>query len=116
MPGTALVERVKAALGVEQLLVAGPLERMVSRAAVCAGSGAELLEDTIAAGAGLFLTGELKHHDALRAAEAGLAVVCTRHSTSERAALVAVERRLTELLPGVAITRSAQDRDPFSFA
>ncbi|MGD0530516.1 MAG: Nif3-like dinuclear metal center hexameric protein, partial [Polyangiaceae bacterium] len=62
------------------------------------------------------VTGELRHHDALRAAEAGLAVVCTRHSTSERAALVALERRLSELLPGVAVTRSAQDRDPFSFA
>jgi dinuclear metal center YbgI/SA1388 family protein len=116
VPGTALVDRVKAALGVEQVLVAGPVERVVSRAAVCAGSGAELMGDAIAAGAGLFLTGELKHHDALRAAEAGLAVVCTRHSTSERVALVALARRLSELLPRVAVTRSAQDRDPFAFA
>jgi dinuclear metal center YbgI/SA1388 family protein len=114
--GTALVDRVKAALGVEQVLVAGPVERVVTRAAVCAGSGAELMEDAIAVGAGLFLTGELKHHDALRAVEAGLAVVCTRHSTSERVALVALERRLSEMLPGVTVTRSGQDRDPFSFA
>ncbi|MGD0525335.1 MAG: Nif3-like dinuclear metal center hexameric protein, partial [Polyangiaceae bacterium] len=53
VPGAALVDRVKRALGVEQVLVAGPIERVVSRAAVCAGSGAELTGDAIAAGAGL---------------------------------------------------------------
>ena len=111
-----LVERVKKALGVERVLVAGPVDRTVSRAAVCAGSGADLLGDAIGAGAGFFLTGELRHHDALRAAEAGLAVVCTRHSTSERGALVALERRLSGLLPGVIVTRSTEDRDPFAFA
>jgi putative NIF3 family GTP cyclohydrolase 1 type 2 len=87
---------------------------VVSRAAVCAGSGGDLLGDAVAAGAGLFLTGELRHHEALRALDAGLAVVCTRHSTSERAALVALERRLSERLPGVTVTRSAEDRDPFA--
>jgi dinuclear metal center YbgI/SA1388 family protein len=111
-----LVERVKKALGVERVVVAGPVERTVSRAAVSAGSGADLLGDAIGAGAGFFLTGELRHHDALRAAEAGLTVVCTRHSTSERGALVAVERRLSGLLPGVIVTRSTEDRDPFAFA
>ncbi len=115
-PVKVLVDRVKAALGVEHVLVVGPVDRVVSRAAVCAGSGAELLGDALAAGAGLFLTGELRHHDALRAAEAGLAVVCTRHSTSERAVLIALERRLSVLLPGVAVTQSAEDRDPFVFA
>jgi dinuclear metal center YbgI/SA1388 family protein len=110
----ALVERVKKALGVESVLVAAPFDRMVSRAAVCAGSGVDLMSDAIAAGAGVFLTGEVRHHDALRAVEAGLAVVCTRHSTSERGALVALERRLSELLPEVTVTRSTEDREPFA--
>jgi dinuclear metal center YbgI/SA1388 family protein len=109
-----LVGRVKKALGVESVLVAGPLDRMVSRAAVCAGSGVDLMSDAIAAGAGVFLTGEVRHHDALRAVEAGLAVVCTRHSTSERGALVALARRLSELLPGVTVTRSTEDCEPFA--
>jgi putative NIF3 family GTP cyclohydrolase 1 type 2 len=111
-----LVDRVKAALGADHVLVAGPVDRVVSRAAVCAGSGGELLGEALAAGAGLFLTGELRHHDALRAAEAGVAVVCTRHSTSERAVLGVLERRLSELLPGVTVSRSVEDRDPFVFA
>jgi len=112
----ALVERVKRALDVEHVLLAGPEGREVARAAVCAGSGADLVADAIGAGATLFLTGEVRHHDALRAVDAGMAVVCTRHSTSERAALVGLERRLVELLPGVAVSRSRQDADPFRFA
>jgi dinuclear metal center YbgI/SA1388 family protein len=110
------VDRVKRALGVDAVLVAGALEREVSRAAVCAGSGGELVSDALSAGAHLLLTGELRHHDALHAVQSGLAVVCTRHSTSERAALIALERRLGDLLGGVAVSRSAADRDPFAFA
>jgi dinuclear metal center YbgI/SA1388 family protein len=112
----AVVDRIKAALGVAHLLVAGPLDRTVGRVAVCAGSGGDLIEDAIAARADVLLTGEVRHHDALRATAAGLALVCTRHSTSERAALGALARRLGERLPGVDVALSARDRDPFDFA
>ncbi len=91
------------------------IARFPSRAAVCAGSGGELLTDAIESGAELFLTGELRHHDALRGAAAGLTLVCTLHSASERAALAVLERRLAAALPGVAIARSRLDREPFVF-
>ena len=112
---TTLVDRIKHALSVERVLVAGPVDRAVSRAAVCAGSGGELLTEAIEAGADLFLTGELRHHDALRGMAAGLTLVCTLHSASERAALAGLERRLTAALPGVSIARSRVDREPFVF-
>jgi dinuclear metal center YbgI/SA1388 family protein len=111
-----LVERTKHELGLDHVLVAGALDREVSRAAVCAGSGGELVGDAIASGMHLLLTGELRHHEALRAAEAGLTVVCTRHSSSERAALAPLAARLVSALPGVEARTSAVDRDPFAFA
>lgn len=110
------VARVKKALGVEHVLVAGALDREIARAAVCAGSGGDLVADAVAAGADLLLTGEVRHHDALRAAASGLALVCTRHSVSERAALVELAKRLAELLPSVSVTRAASDADPLAFA
>jgi dinuclear metal center YbgI/SA1388 family protein len=110
-----LVGRIKRALSIAHVLVAGRVDRDVTRAAVCAGSGGDLLGDAIESGAELFLTGELRHHDALRAAAAGLTVVCTLHSASERAALVALEGRLAERLAGVSIVRSRVDREPFVF-
>jgi len=111
-----LVDRIKRALAIANVLVAGTLERDVTRAAVCAGSGGDLLGEAIDSGAEILLTGELRHHDALRAVAAGLTVVCTLHSASERATLQVLERRLAERLAGVAILRSRADREPFVFA
>jgi dinuclear metal center YbgI/SA1388 family protein len=111
----ALVDRVKAAVGASHVLSVGDLDRHVSRAAVCAGSGGDLLADAIDAGAELFLTGELRHHDALRAASAGMIAVCVLHSTSERIALASLEKALADRLPGVSVARSREDREPFAF-
>jgi dinuclear metal center YbgI/SA1388 family protein len=114
-PVRALAERVKAAVGASHVLVVGDLERRVSRVAVCAGSGGDLLADVVASGAELFVTGELRHHDALRAVAAGLTALCVLHSTSERIALPALEKRLAEHLPGVRIARSHVDQEPFVY-
>jgi dinuclear metal center YbgI/SA1388 family protein len=111
----ALVDRAKRSLGVAHALVAGDVDAPVTRAAVCAGSGGDLVPDAIAAGAQLLLTGEVRHHDALRAVDAGLAVACVRHSTSERSALAALLGRLAERMPAVAFVTSREDREPFDF-
>jgi dinuclear metal center YbgI/SA1388 family protein len=112
-PRGAIVERVKQALGVQALLVAGPLDGDAARAAVCAGAGRSLLDDVIAQKADVYLTGELPHHDALRAAAAGVTVLCALHSNSERAALRRLAARIEAEAPGVAVAISEADRDPF---
>jgi dinuclear metal center YbgI/SA1388 family protein len=108
-----VVARLKSALGVDHVLVSGPLDGIVRRVAVCVGSGGDLVGDAAAAGADLFVTGELRHHDALRARAAGLAVVCTLHSVSERPALAPLAAKLAARLPGVVVSCSSRDRDPF---
>ncbi|MDP9036348.1 MAG: Nif3-like dinuclear metal center hexameric protein, partial [Myxococcota bacterium] len=80
-----LAERIKRALDINHVLVAGGLDRRITRVAVCAGSGGDLVPDAIDAGAQLLVTGEVRHHDALRAVASGLSLVCTLHSVSERA-------------------------------
>jgi len=113
-PLRACVESVKGSLGISRVLVAGALDRPVSRAAACAGSGGELLGEAIGSGAQLYVTGELRHHDALRAIASGITVVCTLHSASERRVLGRLERLLVERLSGVTVACSAADREPFS--
>jgi len=109
----ALFDRIKHELELSHLLIAGPTEGAVNRAAVCAGSCGDMLDDVIAAGAELYLTGEMRHHDAVKTAAAGITVVCTLHSNSERAVLKRLKKRL-EQLPGVPpISISRSDRDPF---
>jgi dinuclear metal center YbgI/SA1388 family protein len=110
----ALVDRVKAELGLAYVLASGPLEGDATRVAVAAGAGGELLEDAIRAGAHVFVTGEVRHHDALSAARRGVTVIATLHSNSERAAVGAYARRLASRLgEGVIVTVSGADVDPF---
>ncbi len=109
-----VLRRIKAALGTERLLVAGPVEGRIGTAAVCAGSCGERVDDALGTGAELYLTGEMRHHDALRAAEAGMTVVCALHSVSERAVLRRVADRLKAALPGLEAIVSRRDRDPFA--
>jgi putative NIF3 family GTP cyclohydrolase 1 type 2 len=108
-----LFNRIKKELEIDYLLIAGPTEGVVTTAAACAGSCGDMLNDAIKAGAQLYLTGEIRHHDAVKAAAAGMTVVCTLHSNSERAVLKRLQKRLAET-PGMPpIQISAADKDPF---
>ena len=109
-------ERIKRELGIEHLLIAGPREGMVHRAAVCAGACGNHLDEAIAQKVDLYLTGEMRHHDAIKAVNAGLTVVCTLHSNSERPVLRRLRDRLTKEVPGVQFHLSEMDRDPFTVA
>ena len=66
-----------------------------------------------AGGASFYLTGEMRHHDALASTAAGLNVVCLGHSNSERITLKRLADRLSALLPKQRVILSKADRDPF---
>jgi dinuclear metal center YbgI/SA1388 family protein len=109
-----LIERAKRELALGAVLVAGPREGEAAKVAVCAGAGRGLLDEVMRQNVDLYLTGELPHHDALRAAAAGVTVVCALHSNSERAALGRLKERIETSAPGVEVRISEADRDPFS--
>ena len=110
----ALIDRVKRELELPHVLVSGPTDGTAQRAAVCAGACGDLLDDAIAQRADVYLTGEIRHHDALKALRAGMTVLCTLHSNSERAVLKRLKRRLEDSLPSLPVVLSRKDRDPFS--
>ena len=115
-PRQEVFDRIKGELELDRLLIAGPTDGTVTRAACCAGACGDFLDDAIKAKADLYLTGEIRHHDALKAANAGMTVVCTLHSNSERAVLKRLKTRLAEALPSLAVELSRTDRDPFLIA
>jgi dinuclear metal center YbgI/SA1388 family protein len=110
----AIIERVKRELALRHLLVAGPTSGPARRLACCAGACGDLLADALAQNADLYLTGEMRHHDALKAAQCGLTVLCTLHSNSERKVLERYARRISQSAPGLHLSLSARDRDPFT--
>ena len=111
---SAVISRIKKELNLPHLLVAGPTSGTITRAACCAGSCGDILNDAISQKAELYLTGEMRHHDALRAAQKGITVVATLHSNSERAVLKRLATRLRQQLPQIEFHLSESDRDPFS--
>jgi dinuclear metal center YbgI/SA1388 family protein len=114
MPISELIAKLKRELHLTSLLVSGSQDRSIARVAMCAGAGGEMLDDAIAAGVDLYLTGELRHHDAIKAIHAGLAVICTLHSNSERPSLMRLKSRLSQAVPDLPeIIVSQTDRDPF---
>ncbi len=108
-----VVARIKEGLDVAHVLVAGS-DRSFRRVAVAAGSAGSLFRDAARAGAELFVTGEMRHHDALEATSLGLTAISVLHSNSERRTLSSVRDRLAHEHAACAFTLSSVDRDPFT--
>ncbi len=108
----SLVARVKRALGLERVLLAGPTRGKVKLAACCAGSCGELFRSAAGAGAGAYVTGEMRHHDSLAAAAAGMTCICVGHSNSERLVLPGLRDRIRHAVAGLDVRISRADRDP----
>jgi len=110
-----IIKDIKKATGAKAIGVIGKENRVVKKAAVCAGSCGKIINQVIAAGCDLYLTGELKHHLALAAAEAGLTCICLSHTVSERFILKKLAKSLQKDIKGVTIKVSKKDSDPFSW-
>jgi len=110
-----LIERVKKQTGAKAVGLVGDTKRLVETAAVCAGTCGKIVNTVIAAGADLYLTGEMKHHEALAAQEAGLTCICLSHTVSERFMLKKVAGQLKSRMKQVTVKISKKDADPFTW-
>ncbi|KAI1195395.1 GTP cyclohydrolase 1 type 2/Nif3 [Nemania serpens] len=120
-----LLKRLSAGIGGQKyLMVALPptlsdltKTQIITKIAVCAGSGADVLKNTDAQ---VLVTGEMAHHYALRHTQLGQIVVTCFHSNSERKFLEQrlkpqLEAQLKDAGHGDALVLvSSADRDPFS--
>jgi dinuclear metal center YbgI/SA1388 family protein len=110
-----IVRRIKKATGAKAIGLVGQTDRLVKTAAVCAGSCGKIINLVIAAKVDLYLTGELKHHQALAAQQAGLTCICLSHTVSERFILKKFARQLQSRLDSVTIRISRKDAEPFNW-
>jgi len=110
-----IIDRIKKFTGAKAIGLIGKEKRLVKTAAVCAGSCGKIVNVVIAAKADLYLTGELSHHRALAAQEAGLSCICLSHSVSERFILKKFAKQLQKQLNSVTIRISRKDADPFKW-
>lgn len=111
-PLSELARLAKERLNAPGLLVHGANDKPIRTVAVACGAAGEYLTDAIRAQADLFVTGELRFHDCLRAEGAGIALLIPGHYASERPALEALATRLSQSFPDCQIWASRRETDP----
>lgn len=107
-----LVARCERALGVSVRL-AGDAGLRVRRVAVCGGSGGSLVPEAVRSGAEAFVTGDLKHHHALAAAEAGIVALDAGHHGTEWPFVLHLAERLSLEGPPGEVLVAETSTDPF---
>lgn len=93
----ALAAHVEQVLGRRVTLVAEP-DRPVARVALCTGGAQSYFEAAIAAGADVFITGEISEPQAHYARECGVAYIACGHHASERYGVQAVGAHVAQAL------------------
>jgi dinuclear metal center YbgI/SA1388 family protein len=115
----AFAEQVRDALGLQALRLAGDPGRQVSRVALCGGSAMALLNRALKAGADVYVTGDVRHHDALNALARGIAVIDAGHHATEKAIVPAIAAYLTQKAAAagkpLSVLVSGVNTDPLSF-
>lgn len=80
--------------------------RPVKRVAFCSGAGGDRVFDAISGGVDAYLTGEMKHHEWLAAAQSDLTVVDAGHFKTEQIIVERLAEQLSARFPGIAVTQS----------
>lgn len=88
---------VEESLGYTETRMIGDADRVIRTVALCGGSGRSLIRDAKAAGADVYVTGDVGHHDMLGADALGLAVIDASHYYTEAPGM----RSLADKLAGM---------------
>jgi dinuclear metal center YbgI/SA1388 family protein len=107
-----LATRTKAVLSANSVQLVGDGGRTVRTVAVACGAAGEFLSDALKRKADVFLTGEVRFHDALTARAAGIGLILPGHYATERPAVEDLAAKLAADFPGVEVWASRAERDP----
>ncbi len=118
-PLGVFAEGVKELLGLKAVRVTGDLQKPVSRIALCGGSGMRLLRRALEVGADVYLTGDVKHHEALEAKAFGISLIDAGHHATERLVVPVIadylEKRSQEAGQKLDVIVSSVNTDPFLY-
>jgi dinuclear metal center YbgI/SA1388 family protein len=109
-----LAQRAKRELRANVVEVIGDPTRPVRTIALACGAAGDFLSDSIRSNADVFITGELRFHDALAAQAAGVGAIVSGHYATERPAIEELAAKLADDWPGMSVWASRVERDPFA--
>ncbi len=111
------VADLKEALQVQWLRWIGPPAKKVLKVACCGGSGASLLPDVLEHRPDLFITGDIKYHEAVHFQLEGITVLDIGHFASEQRMRKGLAKQLRQSLKEcgkpIPVYTSRSEKDPF---
>ena len=113
------VAQLKTNLQLSTVKIVGSAKKRVKKVAVCSGSGSSLLADAIAAGAEVYVSGDISYHTARDAQQAGIGVIDVGHFHSEQPVVDVLAASLRDVLKvediPVVVAAVDTERDPFDY-
>lgn len=94
---------IKKAFQLPTVSVFGPMDTMIRTAAVCPGSGKSTIDDAVASGAQVLVTGDIGHHDGIDALARGLAIIDAGHQGLEHIFIDYMQHYLSAKAPELTI-------------
>lgn len=99
-------EEVKKAFGLSTVKVFGDLNQNIHRVAICPGSGKSDIDQAIAAGADVYVTGDIGHHEGIDAVARGLNIIDAGHYGVEHIFIGDMGKYLRENVSGVEVVEA----------
>jgi len=113
----SLALKIKEKLRLKYIKISGNHKLIVKRAAVCTGSGSDMMKYFLSSGAQVYISGDLRYHDARDAQAANLGIIDIGHFASEHLIVDVLAKRLERLLSeagmNIEVKPYSLEDDPF---
>lgn len=114
LTGESLLARLREVFGTPVIRYSGDPARIITKIAVCGGSGASLISEAARAGADAFITGDIKYH-AFTEAPVNMLVVDVGHYESENISLQLLYDLVIKKFPKFALRFSVTKTNPINY-
>ncbi|WP_300463477.1 Nif3-like dinuclear metal center hexameric protein [Desulfobacula sp.] len=118
IPLEQLVRQTKETLGLRHVRVTGDMALPVTTVAICTGSGGSLMDVFLRSFAAVYITGDIKYHEARRVEESGKALIDVGHFASEHMAVDLLADKLGQAIQtaglNIQIIPFKKEKDPFT--
>lgn len=92
----AFSKKIKKVLGIPYLRITKANDKLIQTVALCTGSGGSLIDQCIKRQVDAFITGDIDHHEALKAKELGLNIIDVEHFYTERFFVPSIRNQLIQ--------------------
>lgn len=108
------LSRVKEIFKVGAIRYGGDINRAIRRVAICGGAGVEFVNDAIASGADVFVTGDVKYHD-FQGVIDRILIVDIGHYESEYYTKEIFSEIITKKIPNFAVHYAELEKNPINY-